>query len=473
MVSFTFSVILLVVGYFIYGRIVERIFGIRADRQTPAYTHADGVDYVPMSTWKIFMIQFLNIAGLGPVFGAIMGAKFGISSYVWIVFGCIFGGAVHDYLSGMLSVRSDGASLPELIGDNLGKGVKQAMRIFTVLLMVLVGAVFVSGPAGLLAALTPESLHVVFWAVVIFAYYIIATLMPIDKIIGRIYPLFALALIFMAIGIFIALYVYKVPLPEFTEGFRNIHPDKENLPIFPMLFITIACGAVSGFHATQSPLMARCIKNERRGRFIFYGAMITEGIVALIWAAAAIYFFSPEGQAYFGITADNAGAINGNAAAVVDKITKTWLGSFGGLLAVLGVIAAPVSSGDTAFRSARLIISDMLGIEQKKVKKRLLISVPLFLAAILILQLDFNAIWRYFAWANQTLSVFTFWALTVWLAKNRKNFAITLVPAVFMTVVCGAYIMIAPEGLRLPYSYGISFGLLLAVLFVFLFFRRK
>lgn len=473
MISLSIAIVLLILGYFVYGSIVERVFGIKPDRKPPAYAQQDGVDYVPMPTWKVFMIQFLNIAGLGPIFGAIMGAKFGMSAYLWIVVGCIFGGAVHDYLSGMLSIRSNGASLPEIVGDNLGTGVKQTMRVFTVLLMILVGAVFVAGPAGLLATFTMGKLSVLFWTIVIFAYYLLATLLPIDKVIGKVYPLFAFALIFMAIGILISLYFYRIPLPEITDGISNIHPNKEQLPIFPMLFISIACGAVSGFHATQSPLMARCVVNERKGRFVFYGAMIMEGIVALIWAAAAIYFFSPEGQSVFGVTSEKADLVNGNAATVVDIITKKWLGMVGGVLAILGVIAAPISSGDTAFRSARLIVSDIFHIEQKKIKKRLYISIPLFVVAIIILQLDFNVIWRYFAWANQTLSVFTFWALTVWLAKNKKNYYLTLLPGMFMTMVCSTYIVIAPEGFSLPYSYGIIFGFLVVVLLTGLFFKYK
>ena len=359
----------LIAGYFLYGRVVERVFG-PDDRKTPALTKTDGVDYIPMSTWKIFMIQFLNIAGLGPIFGAIMGAKFGTASYLWIVLGSIFAGAVHDYLSGMLSMRHDGESLPELIGRYLGVTTKQVMRVFTVILMVLVGSVFVAGPAGLLANLTPEVLDTTFWIVVVFLYYVLATMLPIDKIIGKIYPLFAFALLFMAVGILVMLYVNHPALPEIWDGLQNTHPDAANLPIFPIMFVSIACGAISGFHATQSPLMARCMKSERYGRPVFYGAMITEGIVALIWAAAATYFFHENGME------------ETNAAVIVDAVTKDWLGTVGGVLAVLGVIAAPITSGDTAFRSARLIVADFLGLEQKSIRRRLYICVPMFLAAI-------------------------------------------------------------------------------------------
>ena len=444
MITFTLCLLALIAGYFLYGRVVERVFG-PDDRKTPALTKTDGVDYIPMSTWKIFMIQFLNIAGLGPIFGAIMGAKFGTASYLWIVLGSIFAGAVHDYLSGMLSMRHDGESLPELIGRYLGVTTKQVMRVFTVVLMVLVGSVFVAGPAGLLANLTPEVLDTTFWIVVVFLYYVLATMLPIDKIIGKIYPIFAFALLFMAVGILVMLYVNHPALPEIWDGLQNTHPDAANLPIFPIMFVSIACGAISGFHATQSPLMARCLKSEHYGRPVFYGAMITEGIVALIWAAAATYFFHENGME------------ETNAAVIVDAVTKDWLGTVGGVLAVLGVIAAPITSGDTAFRSARLIVADFLGLEQKSIRRRLYICVPMFLAAIGLLLYSlrdaqgFDMIWRYFAWSNQTLSVFTLWAVTVYLVRTRKGltYYITFIPALFMTAVCATYICVAPEGLGL------------------------
>lgn len=469
MISFTICLIALILGYFIYGKFVEKIFGMDPKQVTPAVSMQDGVDYIPMPTWKIFMIQFLNIAGLGPIFGAIMGAKFGTASYLWIVFGCIFAGAVHDYFSGMLSLRNGGESLPETIGRFLGVSVKQLMRGLTVLLMVLVGAVFVAGPAGLLAKLTPEYLNITFWATVIFLYYILATLLPVDKIIGKIYPLFAIALIFMAVGILFMLFWHHPQLPEFTNGFENPHP--ENLPIFPMMFITIACGAISGFHATQSPLMARCLTNEKYGRPVFYGAMITEGIVALIWAAAATYFFHTEaGNAIF-----VAGSGNDNAAIVVDSITKEWLGTVGGILAVLGVIAAPITSGDTAFRSARLIVADFLHVNQKPLFKRLLICIPLFVVGFLLLQVNFSVIWRYFAWCNQTLAVFTLWALTVYLAQAKKLYIITLIPALFMTMVCSTYILIAPEGLKLDIGVSQLLGGIITILvfICFVLWKRK
>lgn len=442
MFSFTLCLSLLVIGYFTYGKLIERIFGPDG-RRTPALTKTDGVDFMPLPTWKIFMIQFLNIAGLGPIFGAIMGAKFGEASFLWIVLGSIFAGATHDYLAGMLSLRHDGESLPEITGRYLGTNTKQVMRGFTVILMILVGAVFVAGPAGLLAKLTPESLNTSFWIVVVFIYYVLATLLPIDKIIGKVYPIFAIALLFMAVGILTMLFLKWPTIPELWDGLQNTHPQKDTLPIFPIMFVSIACGAISGFHATQSPLMARCMTSEHHGRPIFYGAMITEGIVALIWAAAATYFFK----------AHEGGILIGDASVIVFDITQNWLGALGGLLAILGVIAAPITSGDTAFRSARLIVADVLRLNQKSIRNRLLISVPMFILAIGMLLYNmrdadgFNVVWRYFAWANQALSVFTLWAITAYLARNRRRwYIVTLLPALFMTAVCTTYICIAPEG---------------------------
>ena len=451
MVTFTIALIALILGYIIYGSYVNKIFG-PDDRETPAFTKADGVDFMPLPTWKIFMIQFLNIAGLGPIFGAIMGAQFGTASYLWIVIGTIFAGAVHDFFSGALSIRNGGESLPEMVGRYLGSNTKKVMGVFTMILMVLVGAVFVSGPAELLAGMTPDSMTALFWIVVIFLYYILATILPVDKIIGRIYPLFAVALLFMAGGILVMLYVKNPDLPEVWNGFGVKY---EKNPIFPMMFISIACGAISGFHATQSPLMARCMTSERHCRPIFYGAMVAEGVVALIWAAAATCFFQENGV----IDQLTGKAFTG--AAVATSISKEWLGTFGGVLAILGIVAAPITSGDTALRSARLIAADFLHVDQKPISKRLLICIPIFLITMgmLVYSLTdadgFKIIWRYFAWCNQTLSVFTLWAITVYLVQNRKNFYIALIPALFMTLVCSTYICIAPEGLSLP--HGISY----------------
>ena len=477
MISFCIALAALIIGFFTYGKFVERVFGIDPDRKTPAIANPDGVDFVPLSGWKIFMIQFLNIAGLGPIFGAIMGAKFGTSSFLWIVFGTIFAGAVHDFMAGMISLRHNGESLPETIGRYLGVTAKQVMRFFTVILMILVGVVFVAGPADLLAMLTPQNLDSTFWIFVIFAYYILATMFPIDKIIGRIYPAFAVALIFMAIGILFMLFISFPDIPEITDGLSNKSEDPENNPIFPMLFISIACGAISGFHATQSPLMARCMTNERQGRYIFYGAMVTEGIVALIWAAAATYFFSPEGQAFFHITEPE--KVNGNSAVIVNIISNGWLGMVGGALAILGVVAAPITSGDTAFRSARLIVADFLHMEQRSISKRLLICIPLFLVAILILIYNlsdpagFEKIWRYFAWSNQTLAVFTLWAITIYLSRKGKPYWITLIPALFMMAVVITYNLFDRSGIALPYTTSVIISAISVVISAIYFFLYR
>ena len=456
MITFFISIALLIGGYFLYGKVTERIFGIQVNRTTPAYEYADGVDYVPMSWWRIFLIQFLNIAGLGPIFGAVMGAMYGPAAFFWIVLGSILGGAVHDYMSGMMSLRNKGVSFPEIVGKYMGVGFKQFMRIFTIVLIVLVGAVFVAGPAKLLANLTPDYLGYAVWCVIIFIYYICATLLPIDKLIGKIYPVFGFAMLFMAAGIGIALVWNGAPIPEIVPAnLHNMHPDPVTYPLFPMLFISIACGAISGFHATQSPLMARCLKNEREGRRVFYGAMIAEAVVALIWAAAAMSFFGSVGGLQEFLTANG-----NNPAVVVNKIAHTWLGAFGGLLAIIGVIAAPITSGDTAFRSARLIVADFINYSQKKMTHRIIIAVPLFIAAILILQIHFDVIWRYFAWSNQTLAALTFWTITVFLARKKRFYWFTLIPALFMTMVISTYIVVAPEMLQLSTRIGYPVGAL-------------
>ncbi|MBP5668330.1 MAG: carbon starvation protein A [Salinivirgaceae bacterium] len=461
MITFIVSVLALVLGYVFYGAFVERVLGIDANRQTPAYTRQDGVDYIPMPLWKVFLIQFLNIAGTGPIFGAIGGILFGPAAYLWIVLGCIFGGAVHDFMSGMISLRKDGASLPEIVGDELGLGVRQVMRVFSLLLMVMVGAVFVTTPAGLLEGLTPTSGFIggkTFWCIIIFCYYMMATLLPIDTLIGKIYPVFGLALLIMAAGVFIGIFSHSGPMPEITEAFHTHHP--KGLSIFPFLFITIACGAISGFHATQSPMMARCLKNERYGRIAFYGAMITEGFVALIWAAAAIKYAggTSEGLAL---------KMNGNPANIVNFICNDWMGRIGAVLAILGVVAAPITSGDTALRSARLITADFLHFPQNTVPKRLAVSVPIFAISAVLMLIDFAVLWRYFGWFNQTLSIFTLWAITAYLYRHGRRYIITLIPAIFMTSVCSTYILLAPEGLSLPPVWGYSIGLVFTVVLSF------
>ena len=456
MYSFLISVAALILGYALYGAFVAHVFGPDPRRDTPAVSKADGVDFIPMPTWKVFMIQFLNIAGTGPIFGAIMGAKFGPSAYLWIVLGCIFGGAVHDYMSGMLSVRHGGAGYPELVGEYLGQRTKKVMLVFSVLLLMMVGAVFVYSPAVILGGMTGDGgrTSMMVWIVVIFLYYIVATLLPIDKVIGRIYPVFALALLFMAAALLVCLIVKWPTIPELWDGLGNRGPSLgvNGQPIFPCLFITIACGAVSGFHATQSPLMARCIKSEKLGRPVFYGSMITEGLVALVWAAVSSYFFFDGGAAEVGSD------LSAAAPTVVTKVSQSWLGVLGGILAILGVVAAPITSGDTAFRSARLIIADFLHLEQRSMRKRLYIAVPLFVLSGLLLWYNiadsngFNVIWRYFGWANQTLSVFMFWTATVYLVRNKGGlyYLITLIPGLFMTSVCVTFILVDKIGLGLP-----------------------
>ena len=467
MVTFTVCLLFLVVGYFVYGKWIERMFGPDS-RKTPALLKSDGVDYVVLPKWKLFMIQFLNIAGLGPIFGAIMGAKFGVASYLWIVLGSIFAGAVHDYFSGMLSIRHGGKMLPEIIGFYLGTTTKKVMRVFSVLLMILVGTVFVAGPAGLLAQ-SVSAIDVTLWIILIFVYYLLATLLPIDRIIGRLYPLFAIALLVMGAGILVMLFVVHPVLPEFWEGMDNKHPAADTLPLFPIMFVSIACGAISGFHATQSPMMARCMSSENQGRPVFYGAMIVEGIIALIWAAAATYFFHENGMG------------EGNAAIIVNAISNNWLGAAGAVLAILGVVVAPITSGDTAFRTARLIISDSFSIDQKKIRNRLAISIPLFVGSIALLLYSltdkegFDTIWRYMAWSNHTLSVFTLWAIPVYLVFAKNLYWITLLPALFMTTVCVTYICIAPEGFRLsiPFSYGIGAVSLIVSVLWFLLWKHR
>jgi len=466
MITFSVAIIILLAGYIIYSRFIEKIEGIDKDRPTPAYKLNDKVDYVPLPWWRVYLIQFLNIAGLGPIFGAIAGAMWGPVAFIWIVFGSVFAGAVHDYFSGMLSIKHNGLSITEIVGLYLGKSAKQFMRGFTVVLMVIVGAVFIMGPARIMADMTPKTLTMTFWVWVVFAYYLLATMLPIDKIIGKIYPLFGFALFFMAIGLIIALFARGYTIPELNIGnIRNYHVDAENFPIFPMLFITIACGAISGFHATQSPMMARCITNERYGRRVFYGAMISEGIVALIWAAIGMSFYGGVNQLNEVMTANQ-----GNAAVLVNDISNSLLGKIGGALALLGVVAAPITSGDTAFRSARLIVADFLNFKQKPVKNRLMICVPLFVLGFLLTRIDFSIIWRYFAWCNQTLAMVVLWAITVYLAQTGKLFWITLIPAAFMTAVTTSYLLFAPEGFSLSGTISYSAGLLMSIVFVAWFF---
>jgi len=449
MVSFILAIVALIAGYFIYGTIVEKAFGADESIKTPAVRLADGVDFVEMPEWKIFLIQFLNIAGLGPIFGSIAGAMWGPVAFLWIVFGCIFAGGVHDYFSGMLSVRHDGASIPEVVGKYLGKGFQNFMRIFSVIVLILVGVVFVTGPAGILNGLTGINATTLIY--IIFAYYLIATMVPIDKLIGKIYPVFGFCLLIMAVGIGFALIFGGYDIPEVTvSNLVNMHSNPGKSPIFPMLFITIACGAVSGFHATQSPLMARCISSEKQGKKIFYGSMIVEGIVALVWAAAAMSFFGGVGELNATM------AIAGHDASwVVNETSINLLGKVGGVLAILGVVACPITSGDTAFRSARLTLADACKFNQGPIKNRFVISIPLFIIGFILTRMDFAIIWRYFGWSNQTLATIVLWTAGMYMVNIGKKHWMATVPATFMTAVCVSYILIAPEGFQL--SQGISY----------------
>jgi carbon starvation protein CstA len=472
MITLLISAIALFLGYALYSRYLERVFGADGNRATPAISMPDGVDYLPLPWWKAFLIQFLNIAGLGPIFGAIAGAMWGPVAYLWIVLGAIFAGATHDYFSGMLSIKHKGLSITEIVGIYMGKFTKQFMRAFTVLLMVMVGTVFIMGPAKILAGITPGFATMSFWVWVVFLYYVLATMLPIDKIIGRFYPVFGFALMFMAVSLIIALFVKGYHIPELTlDTLKNFHYNPEKFPIFPMLFITIACGAISGFHATQSPLMARCLTNEKQGRKVFYGAMITEAMVAMIWASIGMSFFGGIGELNSVMVEHK-----GNAAWVVNEVANSLLGKFGAVLALLGVVAAPITSGDTAFRSARLIVADFLNLKQGPVKNRLMISIPLFAVGLLLTQVNFDIIWRYFAWSNQTLATVVLWTITVYLATQKKNYWITLLPALFMTMVVTVYLMLAPEGLRLSKEVSYSVGALITIISAlgfFVFIRKK
>ncbi|WP_119396273.1 carbon starvation CstA family protein [Salinibius halmophilus] len=453
MIWFLAALAALIIGYFTYGKLVERIFGPIPARATPAIANPDGVDYVPLSNKKVYLIQLLNIAGLGPIFGPILGALYGPVAMLWIVLGCIFAGAVHDYFSGMLSVRNNGASVPTVVGQQLGNVAKQFMNLFAVVLLLLVGVVFVLGPAKLLANLM--SIPVMAWVAIIFGYYIFATIVPVDKIIGRLYPFFGALLIFMSVGLLIGLmFSGKGFYSQGVDFTTNFHPD--NLPLWPLLFITIACGAVSGFHATQSPLMARCMQNESSGRFIFYGAMIGEGVIALIWCTLGMSFYdSPEAM--------NATLAAGGPAGVVNEISTSLLGVVGGFLAVLGVIVLPITSGDTAFRSARLIIADFFKLPQQALPKRLLVAVPMFVIGYLVSTQDFNVIWRYFGWANQTTAMIMLWAAAAYLAKEGKFHWICTLPAVFMTAVTITYLANASIGFGLAMNIATPIGIGAAV----------
>ena len=445
MISLVLSFAVLIVGYLVYGRVTERVFA-PDDRKTPAYTKEDGVDFMPMPTWKAFLVQLLNIAGTGPIFGALMGACFGPVVFLWIIFGAVLGGGVHDYMSGMISERHDGASIAELSGIYLGSGAKWVMRVFSIVLLVLTGTVFVNSPAALLARLTPNTLNVTFWIVVILIYYVLATLLPIDKIIGRLYPVFGAVLIIMALGILGGIVAGGYTVPEIT--LQDLHP--AGLPIWPFMFVTVACGAISGFHATQSPMVAKCIQSEKLGRRVFYGAMLSESVIALVWAAGGVAFYGATGGL------NNALSALGQSGTVYD-ISTGMLGPVGGVLAIVGVIACPITS--------RLILAEVTKLDQKSIRNRLIITLPLLALGAVLTQLDFNVLWRYFSWSNQTLAMISLWVATAYLVRTRKNkFAslLTALPATFMSAVSMTYILMASEGFGLSAGIGYPAGLVFA-----------
>ncbi len=476
MITFFLCIALLVAGYFLYGKFVEKIFHPDADRPTPAVANPDGIDYVPISNGKAFLIELLNIAGLGPIFGAISGALWGPGVYLWIVGGTIFAGGVHDYMSGMLSIRNDGASISEITGKYMGPVMKNVMRIFSVVLLVMVGVVFMVGPAGLLAILTPEWMNVKIWTIVILVYYFLATLLPVDKLIGRFYPVFGVFLIIMALGVSIATIANNGTRPMMELTLANLYPAATQKPIWPLMFITVACGAISGFHATQAPIVSRTLRNEKDGRKIFYGAMVCEGIIAMIWASAAISFFWHKDGSN-GL--ESLLKMGGGGSKSVYAICTGLLGSVGGAIALIGVIVCPITSGDTAFRSARMVIFDWFKLDEKKMKIRLSIAVPLLLIGYGISFIDYSVVWRYFSWSNQTLAMIVLWAAAVYLATNypdRNRCWIAAVPAAFMSAVSVTYLMYAPEcfnfgrfgmkGITISYAVGIAAAVVFLSIFI-------
>lgn len=469
MISFIVCLLLLITGYLTYGKIVDKTFG-PDDRETPAVRINDGVDYVVMPQWKLFLVQLLNIAGLGPIFGALQGALWGPVVFLWITFGTIFAGGVHDYFSGMISERNDGASIAEVTGKYLGHTMQNIMRVFSVILLIMVGTVFAVGPAGLIVTLCKNNgvsgvlSTTLFWLIVILVYYFIATFISIDKIIGKIYPLFGMCLIIMAVGVIIGIFTNpNYTIPEIWSHLYNMHPS--GTPIWSFMFITVACGAISGFHSTQSPLMARCMKNEKQGHFVFYGAMVAEGIIALIWAAAGCALYEVTGGLNTGLAEALAG---GQSAAIYDVCSKT-MGGVGIALAMIGVVVCPITSGDTAFRSARLTLADWFKIDQKAWKNRLLLCVPLLGVGAIVGHMDYSIVWRYFSWTNQTLAMIVLWTASMYLYKAKKNYWITAVPATFMSAVSMTYFFCASECLNLGTAVAYPVGIVLAVVFLGIF----
>ncbi|TEA47979.1 carbon starvation protein A [Bacillus sp. BH2] len=460
MITFLVSIVVLIIGYFTYGKFIEKIFGVNYKRKTPAYVNQDGVDYVPMDRRKNSMIQLLNIAGTGPIFGPILGALYGPIAFVWIVIGAIFAGAVHDYLTGMISIRNKGAHIPELAGKFLGNAMRHIVNVFSLLLLVLVGTVFITTPASLLDIVLQGKVSITIILSVIFVYYILSTILPIDKIIGKIYPVLGALLLISAIGIGGMMIIKGSPIPELT--FENMHPD--NAPIFPLLMLTITCGALSGFHATQSPIISRTLQTEKHGRYVFFGMMVAEAIIAMIWAAAAMSIFS-YGEL-------NELIKSGTPAAVVSEISKTMLGAVGGTIAVIGVIVLPITSGDTAFRAARSIIADYFNFEQTKLKNRLMIAIPLFVIAYGLTKIDFTILWRYFSWANQSTAAIALWIGTMYLFIKGKPYVVSLIPAIFMTLMTVIYILNTKIGFNIPLNTSYIIGAVITVILTAIFFMK-
>lgn len=460
MITFFLAIVLLVAAYFTYGKFIEKLFGPIESRKTPAYANADGVDYVPMGKQKNALIQLLNIAGTGPIFGPIMGALFGPVAFLWIVFGAIFAGAVHDYLTGMISIRNRGAHIPELAGKFLGNVSKHIVNLFALLLLLLVGTVFVTTPAALLGIVFNGKVAIWILILAIFIYYFLSTVLPIDKIIGRLYPYFGALLLVGTVGVGGALLLSDYTIPELT--LTNMHPD--NLPIFPILFFTITCGALSGFHATQSPIISRTVKKESEGRYVFYGMMIAEAIIAMIWAAAAMSMLDGQTLSEFIAT--------GTPSSVVEHVSMMLLGAVGGTIAVLGAIVLPITSGDTAFRAARSIIADYLKMDQRKILKRLVIALPLFAISAWLTQMDFNILWRYFSWANQATAAIALWIATMYLFVKGKNYFVSLIPALFITYMVFVYILNQKIGFNLNLNVAFIVGLVLTAILAVMFFAR-
>ncbi|MDU0420656.1 carbon starvation CstA family protein [Staphylococcus simulans] len=455
MITFIVSIILLIIGYFTYGKYIDKMFGPKTGRPTPAHHQRDNVDFVPMKTSSNSLIQLLNIAGVGPIFGPIMGALYGPVAFLWIVLGCIFAGAVHDYLTGMISIRNKGAHLPELASKFLGKVMKHFVNIFSILLLLLTGTVFVTSPALLLHNMMDGRIALGVIIFVIFVYYILSTILPIDKIIGRVYPVFGALLLISAVAMGFRLIQTGAPIPELS--LKNMHPD--GAPIFPLLFFTITCGALSGFHATQTPIISRTANNEKNGRFIFYGMMVAEGVIAMIWAAAGMSLFNGY-QGLQGVLA------KGEAALVVSEASHLLLGSVLGTIAVLGVIVLPITSGDTSFRSARMIIADYLNVNQRSLVKRIIVAAPLFIISFGLTQIDFTILWRYFSWANQTTAVVALWVGAMYLLLAKKNFWVAAVPATFMTWNIFVYILSQKIGFGLNLTLSYYLGAVLTLIWI-------